>query len=157
MKVLIVYDSYFGNTESIARSIGEALTEEHDVTVVSVKTVGDELGKPWDLLVVGSPTRAFRPTAAITAMLKRIAPAKGASEKRYAVFDTRVSLEEVNSRFLSFMVKLFGYAAEPMDRLLKRKGFLPASTPQWYFVTESEGPLHAGEVERAAQWARKLV
>ena len=157
MKVLIIYDSYFGNTEAIARSIGDTLTIDHDVIVTSVKTVSSDQLSTWDVLVVGSPTRAFRPTAAITSFLKGLPPKGQSSQQTYAVFDTRVSLEEVNSRFLNFMVRLFGYASESMDRRLKRKGFKQAGTPQWFFVSESEGPLHDGEIERAAQWALTLV
>jgi len=157
MKVLIVYDSYFGNTEAIACSIGNALTKDHDVIVSSVKNVSSDQLSTWDVLIVGSPTRAFRPTAAITTFLKNLSNKGKPSQQSYAVFDTRVSLEEVNSRFLNFMVRLFGYASEPMDKRLKRKGFKQASTPQWFFVSESEGPLHEGEIERAAQWAQELV
>ena len=63
MKILVVYDSYFGNTEKVAQANGEALGDDVAVKRPSeVKT--DELSD-LGLLVVGSPTRAFRPSDAV--------------------------------------------------------------------------------------------
>jgi hypothetical protein len=74
-----------------------------------------------------------------------------------AAFDTRVEVAKVNSAFLTFMVKLFGYAAEPIARGLKKKGGLLVGTPAGFFVLGKEGPLEEGELERAASWAKQLL
>jgi len=65
MKALVVYDSFFGNTEKIAQTIGNALGAPADVEVLRVGNVKPEQLTGLGLLVVGSPTRAFRPTPAI--------------------------------------------------------------------------------------------
>jgi flavodoxin I len=151
MNVLVVYDSYFGNTEKTAHAIGGAFSTEDTVRVVHVKDFASEMIKGIDLLVVGSPTRAFRPTKALTAALGMLAlgSLKGV---KVAVFDTRVSLEEVNSKVLNFMVNIFGYAAQPIARLLKRKGGVLVCEPEGFIVNGKEGPLKDGELERAAEW-----
>lgn len=157
MEILIVYDSYFGNTETIARALCDAVQKPHVATMVKVQDFSHDSAYSCDLLVIGSPTRAFRPTKAIVDMIRSL-PSGQLSEKiRYAVFDTRVSVAEVGSKFLTFMVSLFGYAAEPMDKIMKRRGFHRASSPIGFIVEGQEGPLKEGEAERAAYWMRKLI
>ncbi|NPV80546.1 MAG: flavodoxin family protein [Firmicutes bacterium] len=153
MKTLIVYDSIFGNTEQIALAIGNALGSKGNVETLRVSDVKPKHLNGLELLIVGSPTRAFRPTKAITDFLNKI-PANGLKGTRVAAFDTRVSTVDVNSRFLNMMVRLFGYAAKPIaDKLEKRGGSL-IIPPEGFFVKGSEGPLKDGELERAANWAR---
>ena len=57
-KTLIVYGSTTGNTEMVARQIGEVLLKKgHDVTVKDVtNTKVDELGNGYELTVLGSST-----------------------------------------------------------------------------------------------------
>src|SRR5512135_2926710 len=63
VRTLVVYDSLHGNTEKIARAIGSAVSGE--VEVLRVSEAGSALLKPFDLLVVGSPTQNQTATAAI--------------------------------------------------------------------------------------------
>lgn len=153
MKALIVYDSFFGNTEKIAQAVGEALGK--DVQMLRVSDVTQEQLKGVELIIVGSPTRAFRPTEGITKFLKDI-PAGGLKGVRAAAFDTRISTADVNSKFLNVMVRVFGYAAEPIADRLEKKGATLALPPAGFFVKESEGPLKDGEAERAAEWATEM-
>ena len=66
MKVLVVYDSVYGNTEQIARAIGEGLGAEESVPVVRVADVNPEQLRNLDLLVVGSPTQRFTSLPSVT-------------------------------------------------------------------------------------------
>jgi len=50
MKVLIVYDSLFGNTEKIARSMGNALGSQKDIEVIRVSQVKPEQLSDLELL-----------------------------------------------------------------------------------------------------------
>jgi len=45
---------------------------------------------------------------------------------------------------------------EKIARRLQKKGGVPALAPEGFFVNGTEGPLRAGEIERAAAWARSL-
>ena len=157
MRALVVYDSVFGNTEQIARAIGSALGSTGDVQVLRVGSVQPGQLAGLDLLVVGSPTRGFRPTPALTSWLKGI-PAGSLQGVRVAAFDTRISMDDPKvPGILRFMVKLFGYAAQPIAGRLEKKGGVLAAPPEGFIVTASEGPLREGELERAAAWARQLV
>ncbi len=151
MKALVIYDSVFGNTEKIAQAIGQAL----GVQAMKAENVRSEQWTGLDLLVVGSPTRKFQMTPATAAMLKRMAP--GALQGiKAAAFDTRIAVAEVKSSLLHVMVKWFGYAAEKIARRLQKKGATLALPPAGFIVNGTEGPLRAGEIERAAAWAQAL-
>jgi flavodoxin len=156
MKALIVFDSFFGNTEQVARAIGDALASQGEVDVLRVGDVGPEHLSGLDVLIVGSPTRAFSPSPATKKLVGSI-PSGGLSGVKVAAFDTRIAVEDTNSRILRFLVKLFGYAAGPIARKLEKKGGEVALPAEGFFVQDTEGPLREGELERAAEWARQVV
>ena len=154
MKVMVIYDSVFGNTEKVAQAIGGSLGLPEEVSVLRVVDATLEHLKDVNLLLVGSPTRAFRPTPAVTAFLKSI-PGNTLIGVRVAAFDTRIAVEDTGSGFLRFMIGIFGYAAKPMSNRLVKKGGTQAAAPEGFFVEKSEGPMKPGELERAAAWARR--
>jgi flavodoxin len=151
MKTTVIYDSVFGNTEKVSQAIGKALSAE----VYRVGDVKADVLTGVEFLLVGSPTRAFRATEAIRKFLQRL-PANRLKGVKVAAFDTRMRIEEINSPVLNFMVPIFGFAAKPMaDGLIKKGGEL-AAPPEGFFVAGGEGPLKEGELERAAEWARRM-
>lgn len=156
MKVLIIYDSVFGNTEKVAQAMGAALEAPIDASVVRVGDVKPEQLTGLDVLIIGSPTRAFSATPAIKQLLKSLAP-HSLDGVKIAAFDTRIALSDVDSAILPPLVKLFGYAAEPIAKQLKKKGGEPAIPPEGFFVQGTEGPLKEGELKRAAAWAKQIV
>jgi len=156
MKTLVVYDSVFGNTEKVAQAIGDALGTPEEVGVLRVGDVKPEQLAGVQVLIVGSPTRAFSPTPATKATLKAI-PARALSGIKVAAFDTRISMEDTDSGFLRTMVKVFGYAAKPIANRLRSKGGDLVLAPEGFYVQDTEGPLKDGELERAAAWAKQIV
>ena len=157
MKAMVVYDSMYGNTEKVAQAIGAALGAPEEVETVRVGDVRPEQLAGLSVLVVGSPTQRFSPTGATTAFLKAI-PQGGLAGVKVAAFDTRITEAEIERiRILSFMVRLFGYAAEPMAKRLEQKGGTLAVPPEGFYVGGTEGPLLEGELERAATWARQIA
>jgi flavodoxin len=157
-KALVVYDSFFGNTERIAQSIGNALGRQEDVGIIRVANVKPEQLTGLNLLIVGSPTRAFRPTPAIKNLLKSI-PKNGLKGVKVAAFDTRMTEEEIDSAvfILRILVNIFGYAAKPISDRLKKKGGELIASPEGFFVHGTEGPLKEGELERASNWAKQII
>ncbi len=156
MKALVVYDSFFGNTEKIAQAIAAALGSPPDVTVLRVGNVKAEQLAGLDLLLVGSPTRGSQPSPAVRDLIKSI-PVRGLQGVKVAAFDTRMPPSVVGSRIYGLFAKMFGFAANPIaDRLVKKGGQL-VIPPEGFVVKGGEGPLQEGEVERAAEWARKIL
>jgi flavodoxin len=156
MKSLIVYDSVFGNTEQIALSIGNSLGSKENVAILQVSAIKPEQLVGLDLLIVGSPTRAFRPTKAISSFLNKI-PSNSLKGIKVAAFDTRMSADDVKPRIVSLFMKLFGYAAKPIANKLKKKGGDLLVPLEGFFVKDSEGPLKDNELERAANWAKLFI
>jgi flavodoxin I len=152
MKTLVVYDSVFGNTEKIARAVAASA----GAGAVKVDAASAEMLGGVTLLIAGSPTRAFRPTPALRDFLKSL-PAGALQGVRTAAFDTRMVIEEVDNKILTFMASIFGFAAKPIAGLLAKKGGTPVLEPEGFFVGGSEGPLKDGELERASAWGRKAV
>jgi flavodoxin I len=155
MKALIVYDSFFGNTEKVAQEIGKALSTHGFVSVVKADQVSPEQLEGVDLLILGSPTRAFTYSPNVKAFLRKL-KADALKGVKVAAFDTRFHPEEKTSKFLKGLVKVFGYAAEPMLKTMEKKGGAQAVPASWFIVNGSEGPLKDGELERAAAWAEEI-
>ena len=147
MKVLVVYDSVYGNTEKIARAIAEAITPSNEVKVMRVGEANPSELKSVDLVIVGSPTHAGRPVSAVQDFLGKV-PALSLKGVSVAAFDTRISKK---------IVGLFGYAAGRIADNLKKQGGTLIASPEGFFVTGGQGPLKEGELERAAAWAKGIL
>jgi hypothetical protein len=174
MNTLVVHESHFGNTRSVAEAIADGIADgiasearaghQGRVEVVDVTAAPDRLAADVDLLVVGAPTHAFSMSRAST---RRDARAQGADpghEARgvrewletltpagvlpdIATFDTRVTAVR----------KLPGSAARAAGRSVVRHhlGSVVGSTS--FFVEDSHGPLADGELDRARAWGRALA
>lgn len=145
MKALVVYDSQYGNTEKIAKAIGDAIGG--DVKVARPAEVNAAELASVDLLIVGSPTQGGRPMKPVKDFLFAL-PATAVKGKKVAAFDTRVP---------STWVKIFGFAAGRIGRALKSKGGTLVAPPEGFYVTGTKGPLKEGELERAGAWAKKAA
>jgi len=160
MKVLIIYDSVFGNTEQIALAIGSTLGNQEDVTILRVSDVKPDQFAELKLLIIGSPTQRFRPTAAINNLLKGISK-NGLKGVKVAAYDTRLTLSNIEETpILAFFVRLYGdaaYAAKPIADKLRKKGGELILPPEGFFVEGMEGPLVQGELERAVNWAKQII
>lgn len=154
MKTLVVYDSFFGNTEKIAEAIGRALGSPPDVQVVRVSACIPGQLSELDWLIVGSPTRGFQPSPLIKNFLAMV-PANGLRGVKVTAFDTRVPLDKIPG-LLRFIQKRAGWADKHIVTALTKKGGELAAPPAGFLVQDSEGPLVEGELERAAEWARGL-
>jgi len=160
MNILVVYDSVFGNTEKVAQSIGQAIgtvldLQEHIETLPVRQATAEKLLE-LNLLIVGSPTRSFRPTEAISKLLNTLSK-KHLTGVQVAAFDTRIVLDTIDSSVLRFIVDKGGYAANTIAKSLEKKGGKLLAPPEGFFVTGEQGPLKDGELERATDWAKQIV
>lgn len=169
MRVVIVYESMFGNTRVIADAIARGMDVPGGVRVVSVSDADHRIAEGADVLVVGGPTHAHsmsrpatRKSAADMAAkpnskvkLELYALGKGVREwldsigpvrGRVAVFDTRMR----GPRWLT------GSAAVAIARALRRHGADLITKPASFFVTKNNA-LRAGEEDRATAWGHELA
>lgn len=163
---LVVHESMFGNTATIAEAVARGLElGGFHVTRTDV-TGADRLDAvDVDLLVVGAPTHAFslsRPGTRADAVRQGApeaqaligvrewlgaGPAPDDHVRHAAMFDTRVSKVR----------KLPKAAGTRGGHLLKRLGYTQPVPPEAFLVDDVQGPLLAGETERAVQWGRELA
>jgi flavodoxin len=146
MRIAVVYDSVYGNTERVAQVIGGALPGE--VSVVRTSQADPAGLKTVDLLVIGSPTHGSLPTESMRVFLKRLgAPVDDGP--CVATFDTRLSW--------GFLRK-HGFAGDRIAEELGARGWTIQGSPGGFLVKGlRKGPLRKGELERAAGWAEGLV
>jgi flavodoxin I len=153
MKALIVADSVYGNTRKVAEAIAGALDGARVLEPADVD-YGELRG--LDLLLVGAPTQAGRPTPAIKAFLDNVPP--GALENvRVGVFDTRIDVSTKGPVLRFLLGTVGGFAAPKIARKLHAKGGQLVAPPEGFIVEGKEGPLREGELARAAKWANALV
>lgn len=143
MNTIVVYDSQYGNTERIARTITEALRTFGLTRAIRVDLAHQLSFEGVDLLIVGSPTQGFRPTVAMQSFLGHLSE-QLLGDLAVACFDTR------------FHGLLWRNSAAPhMAKQLRALGTRPLAAPESFFVQsmKKEGPLLDGEEERATTWA----
>ena len=155
MKTIIAYDSMFGNTEKVARAIGSIFEETEDSLTMHVESIQPRHMEDVEILILGSPTRKFQATPAALDFIRKI-PINRCNQLRFATFDTRVALGDINSAFLKKMMGMFGYAAEPLAKILRKKGANQLINSEGFYVNDTEGPLKEDELKRAKEWAREI-
>jgi flavodoxin len=160
-KALILYDSQYGNTGKIAAAIADALGTPDQVSLKRPAEFDPAALTGLDLLVAGAPTQRLSATPAMLNVLKSL-PRNALQGVKVAAFDTRLTWEAINAMpVLPFFVRLgghrFGFAADPIARLLKSKRGTLVMPPEGFFVQGMEGPLLPAELERAAAWGCQLA
>jgi hypothetical protein len=160
MRALVVVESMFGNTRKVAEAVGKRLAADMTAeVVVDVGVAGTVLDDDVGLLVVGAPTQGHGlsrqaarraqglPGSAgpgLRAWLAALQPRRGLMA---AAFDTRFD----KPRWLT------GSAAVAAERILLRRGCRLVAPAESFFVAATKGPLLDGELDRAGDWATRLV
>ena len=169
MRIVVVYESVFGNTHRIASAIEQGARQAASTRLVSVGDQASDDVADADVLVLGGPTHAFamstpgsrNEAVAWSRDPKRSLhldggePAGGIREwldgeillpPRFATFDTRAQS----------MRHLPGSAAKGADRQLRSRGVTRLAPPTSFYVT-SDNELLPGEEERARAWGEQLA
>jgi hypothetical protein len=162
MRALVVYESMFGNTQTIADAVAGGLARRMRVDAVEVGGAPATLGDDVTLLVVGGPTHAFslsrprtRQDAATQApdglvstgigLREWLAALRAPAGVAAAAFDTKVSKPH-----------LPGSAARAAEKRLRHLGFRVAVPAESFWVDGTLGPLLEGEQDRAMRWGDQL-
>jgi hypothetical protein len=160
MTTLIVYESFWGNTETVARAVADGI--DGPVEVVDVGKAPSAVPGDVDLLVVGGPTHAFGMTRATTrhdavnqggepsheetGIREWLAALTTVPGLDVATFDTRAAAVR----------RLPGSAARGAARTVSHKHLGHVVDSESFYVEGTPGPLLEGEVERARAWGRTL-
>ncbi|MEV5408794.1 flavodoxin domain-containing protein [Thermopolyspora sp. NPDC052614] len=162
MYALVLYESMFGNTQQVARSIADGLAAVMRVETMEIGAAPSTVPEDVDLLVVGGPTHAFSMTRPSTRE-------SAAQQAREPLVSRGVGLREWldNARFASSHLaaaafdtrvrRAPGSAARAARRRLRRHGVRVSAPAESFFVTGTLGPLADGELDRARRWGEHLA
>jgi hypothetical protein len=162
MKSIVVYESMFGNTESVARAIGEGLRRCGDVELVEVGEATSSVG-PVDLLVVGGPTHVLGMSRESTrADAQRQAGDTAVVSQRRGVREWAAELEGGRVGSLATFdtkarkARRLPGCARGVAKVLRRRGYRLAVPAESFLVEDVRGPLLDGELDRASRWGAAL-
>lgn len=155
MKVLIVYDSAYGNTAEIAWALKKAIEPPNTVTLSLAKDARTADLQDADLLAVGSPTQGGRPTQPVQDYINSMTPT-ALSGKRVVAFDTRFAKGE-HGFWLGLLMRVIGFASPRIAKGLQAKGGELVMPPLGFIVEDKEGPLKKYELEHAAAWMQRAL
>lgn len=138
-RVVIIYDSKFGNTEKVARVLAEGMKEQV-VNVDCLRIDEVDAGKlgDYDLLVIGGPTHAFGLSGPMKDFLRKLENVNVSGKKGFAI-DTK------------FKSRLAGSAGKRIEKKLKKLGMNIVKSHISAIVKGAEGPLEDGTEERFKQ------
>ena len=155
MNVLIIYDSAYGNTAAVAKTMATAISGQHHVIAKQVSKASVTDISEADIVIISSPTQGGMPTRSIQRYINELPPhtLKG---KTVAAFDTRFSMHG-HGRWLGFLTRVVGFAAPRIASGLQDKGGILILPPEGFIVEDKQGPLAKYESRRAADWIKSSV
>jgi hypothetical protein len=172
MRALVVYESMYGNTHTVAEAIGEGLRAAPDVDDVVVRPVGEADQAMIDaasLVVVGGPTHAHSMSRESTREQAVRDADKAGSDLQVepgaegdGVREWLATLEAHGTAAVAFDTRvdipapLSGRASKAIGRALRHHGFAEVARPESFLVTR-DNHLEPGEDERARAWGEALA
>jgi menaquinone-dependent protoporphyrinogen IX oxidase len=153
MKGIVVYDTSYGNTKTIAETIAETLKESGiEVDLFDVKDAKKLSAKDYNFLVLGSPTRFGTMSFAIRSFLSKVKSEEWMN-KPFTAFDTE-NPENIERARIENKEWSAGEKISEKLRDKKMNQLLPVLKA---VVLGQKGPLKEGEINRTKNYARELA
>jgi len=152
VKGIVVYDTSYGNTKTIAETITETLKEcGVEVDLFDVKNVKKLTAKDYNFLVLGSPTRFGTTSFAVRGFLGKVKSEEWMN-KPFAAFDTEnpENIEKARAE------KKEWSAGEKIAEKLRDKKMNQLLPVLKALVFGQKGPLKEGEIDRTKEYAREI-
>ncbi|MFX0026831.1 MAG: flavodoxin family protein [Candidatus Hermodarchaeota archaeon] len=147
MKVLVTYDTKYGNTKKVAELIADGInTIAGNETVINhIDDIDTNKDETYDLLLIGSPNHMGSHTKIVKKFIKKLAgaPLKGNS---FAVFDTYLGKD-----FEKASKKMEKQISETMPDLNKASPGLSIK------VTGMKGPILEEDLPKCREFGIKLA
>ena len=147
-KVLVVFDTTYGNTEKLGREIASGIVESGlaECKVINIENVESENISAYDGVLFGGPIHAFRATRGIKTAVKKAAK-MGLDGKLVSSFDTYQAPGHA------------GKAAKQIEDELKKKakGAKILSPGLTALVLDRKGPLKDDEPGKAREFGQRFA
>ena len=147
-KVIVVYDSRYGNTKLVAETIAAGMREVEgtEADVSEVKRVDLSKVPDYDAILVGSPTHIGGPTWGVKRFIGKLGklPLEG---KFFAAFNTYL------------LDKSFEQATKKLEKRIRDKvpGAKLAAPGLSIRVKGMKGPISEGELPKCKEFGNKIA
>lgn len=170
MRVLVVYESLYGNTRIIAEGVAEGLRERHEVEIAPVNRADADLVGDSDVIVVGGPTQfhalstswsrdigaqaaanprsgvVVEPDALGVGLREWLGNVSPGCDRAAAAFDTSFAGPPL----------ITGRAGSGIAHRLRKRGYMVIAEPRSFLVSQKNALL-PGESTRARVWGVALA
>jgi len=145
-KIVIAYESIYGNTKQVAETIAEGMKEKNGTiaALIHARDVDAKMLADYDVILIGGPNHMGGPTGPIKKIIKQLAK-QNINGKKIGFFDT-------------YQGDQFEKAAKKMEALLSKKGqgyqLIPALSIK---VGGMKGPIVDGELRNCRQYGAGIA
>jgi len=156
MKTLILFRSYYGNTEKVAEAIAQQMKSAgHEAVVRDIRLRLPDL-HDIDAIVIGAPTRMGRVTRKARSALRQL-KRKGYADKPVAVFDTIAMIPSTPEALERSRKWLEPGAVGIMQKIARDNGLNLFPDTLRCEVAEMKGPLVENAIGKAVAFATAFI
>lgn len=146
-KVIVVYETKYGNTKLVAEKIIEGMKEVGitEATLSEIKDFDFNKLANYDAILIGSPNHIGGPTRGIKKFIDKLGKLS-LNEKSFAVFDT-------------YLGKDFEKAVKKMEKQINEKvpGLKMISPGLSIRVEGMKGPILEGELPKCIEFGKRIA
>jgi flavodoxin len=147
VKVIVVYESVYGNTKRVAEAIIEGINEVEgmEASLRELKEVDPQKILDYDVILVGSPNHIGGPTRGIKGFIDKLGKLR-LEGKMFAVFDT-------------YLGKDFEKAVKKMEKRIEEKvpGLRRVAPGLSVRVQGIKGPIVDGELPKCREFGKMIA
>jgi len=148
IKVIVVYESKYGNTKRVAETIMEGIREVQGAETVLNELKEVDLNKiaEYDVILIGSPNHYGGPTKSVSEFIDKLEKLN-LEGRHFAVFDTYLGKG------------FFEKAAKRMEKRINEKapGLKQIGPVLSIEVQGSKGPIVEGELPKCKEFGKKIA
>lgn len=146
-KIIVVYESKYGNTKRVAEKIIEGIREAGgvEVSLSELKDVKLDEIPNYDAILIGSPNHMGGPTRGIRGFIDKLGRLQ-LEGKMFAVFDT-------------YMERDFEKAVRKMEKQVSKKvpGLIKVASGLSIKVQGIKGPVLEGEFLKCREFGKRIA
>ncbi|MFX1387970.1 MAG: flavodoxin family protein [Promethearchaeota archaeon] len=157
MKVLIVYDTKYGNTEKVAKLIAEGInfTNGNEAIVNNVKDVNLKKEASYDLILIGSPVHFGKHVGSVKKFINKL-PKSQLKVNTYSIFNTYMGEDpETTEEGICYYKKMLDKMDKQINEMMSNLTKL--SSPLSIKVAGMKGPILDEELPKCKDFGIKLV
>jgi len=148
VKVIVLYESKYGNTKRVAETIVEGIREVQEAETMLNELKEVDLNKiaEYDVILIGSPNHYGGPTKSVSEFIDKLEKLN-LDGRHFAVFDTYLGKG------------FFGKAAKKMEKRINEKapGLKQIGPILSIAVQGSKGPIVEGELPKCKEFGKKIA